>query len=218
MVFEFFYLFGLLAGFGLYALLSWIHSPLKHSVKVLVVAGAAAVVFLVSILVIGGFEGMPVGMGSAGLLTSAILLSFAGKVIWRKIIYAVVLLSAAAYILFQYTNEVNYWIVKKTHYSALTDAGDYIKRLQKDPAIRGYKTFPIAEGRQGLVLSLGGSMAGNTVEVLDVKESGYTTIIQIRTFYNQSGEPNPVIMIGLDRLQPEINVMDTDGTIYEKVK
>lgn len=59
-------------------------------------------------------------------------------------------------------------------------------------------------------------MAGNNIEVLNVEEYGDTTEIKIRTFYNQSSEKNPVIMIEIDRLQPEIIIMDTNGTIYEK--
>lgn len=52
--------------------------------------------------------------------------------------------------------------------------------------------------------------------MLDVEENGSTTKIKIRTFYNQSNEKNPMIMIGLDRLQPEIVIIDTNGTIYEE--
>ena len=91
----------------------------------------------------------------------------------------------------------------------------YAENLQNNPTVRGYKTFTISEGDPGIVLSLGNQMAGNNIEVLDVKEDGDTTIIQIRTFYNQSPDKNPYIMIGFNRLKPDIIIMDTDGTIYE---
>ncbi|WP_203364540.1 hypothetical protein [Bacillus sp. REN10] len=61
-------------------------------------------------------------------------------------------------------------------------------------------------------------MAGNNIEVLDVTEDGDTTEIKVRTFYNESSEKNPTIVIGLDRVQSEIVIMDTNGTIYEQVE
>ncbi|MEH7402926.1 hypothetical protein V7148_18300 [Gottfriedia acidiceleris] len=54
-------------------------------------------------------------------------------------------------------------------------------------------------------------MTGNNIEVLDVEESGDTTHIKIRTFQNKSIEKNPVIVMGLDRLQSEILITDTDA-------
>jgi hypothetical protein len=60
-------------------------------------------------------------------------------------------------------------------------------------------------------------MEGNDIEVLNVEEQGNTTLITIRSYYNQSNEKNPVIGIELNRIQSEIVIMDTNGTIYEEV-
>lgn len=159
---------------------------------------------------------MPYGVLSIGILSVSISLAFLGKnSLWEKSVYSIVILFVVLYISFVNLNKVDYWISKKSHYSSGDDVGLYIQQLQKDTTIQGYKTFTISEGNKGIVLSLGGKMAGNNIEVLDVKENGRTTEIKIRTFYNQSSEKNPVIMIGLDRLQAEI-IMDTNGTIYEE--
>ncbi|RYG71188.1 hypothetical protein EU245_14920 [Lentibacillus lipolyticus] len=121
-----------------------------------------------------------------------------------------------SYSALMYFNQVDYWIVKKTQYSGGDDFGAYTEQLQTDTTIQGYKTFPISEGKKAVILSLGEEMAGNNIEVLDVEEYGNTTEIKIRTFYNKSVEANPVIAIGLNRVQPEIIITDTDGRVYEK--
>lgn len=104
---------------------------------------------------------------------------------------------------------------KKVNYGDEVDL--YSQQLQKHTNIKGYRTFTVSEGDKAIVLSLDGKMAGNNIEVLDVKEKANTTIIKIRTFYNQSNEKNPWIMIGLNRLKSNIVIMDTDRTIYKEV-
>lgn len=211
------YLIGLLAGLGFYALTYLFVKEMENKIRVLVVVIIGIVILFGSITVIGGFVGMPFGVLSLGILTTSILLAFFGKSsIWKKSVYTFIILVFVSYSTFMYLNKVEYWIVKKTHYSTDNEVGSYIQQLQNDTSIQGYKTFTISEGNMGVVLSLGGKMAGNNIEVLDVKENGRTTEIKIRTFYNQSSEQNPVVIIGLDRLQSEIIIMDTNGTIYEE--
>lgn len=211
------YQIGLLIGLGIYALTFLFRTEMENKKRVLVVLIIGVLILLGSLTIIGGFEGMPYGVLSIGILTVSILLVFFGKkLIGRRFVYTFVILFVAVSISVINLNKVDYWIVKKTHYNSLDDIRAYTEQLQKDTTIQGYETFTISEGNKGVVLSLGEQMAGNNIEVLEVKESGETTEIKIRTFYNQSLEPNPVIMIGLSRLQPEIIIMDTDGTIYEK--
>lgn len=204
-------------GLGFYALAYLFVKETENKYRVIVVATIGILCLLGSITVIGGFGGMPFGVLSLGILSMSILLAFFGKsLVWKKSIYAFVLLFVVLYSAIMYVNQTDYWIVKKTHYSTDSEVNSYIRNLQSDPTIRGYETFTISEGNKGIVLSLGGEMAGNNIEVLDVTEYSGTTAIKIRTFYNKSTEKNPVIMIGLDRLQSEIVIMDTDGTIYGK--
>jgi hypothetical protein len=216
-LFAYMYLIGLLIGLVFYSLTYLFIKERENKKRVLVVFIMGVLFFLGSLIVIGGFEGMPYGVLSAGILTVSIMLAlFGNNLLWKKLVYTVIILFVVLYILFVNLNKVDYWIVKKTHYTSDADVGSYIQQLQKDTTIQGYKTFTISEGNKGIVLSLGGKMAGNNIEVLDIKEYGKTTVIKIRTFYNQSSEQNPVVMIGLDRLQPEIIIMDTNGTMYEK--
>jgi len=211
------FLIGLLIGLGVYALSYLFVKEMENKVRVSVVAMIGVLILIGSFTVIGGFEGMPFGVLSLGILTISLLLAFFGKSsLWKKLVFTFVILFVVSYSAFMYLNKVDYWVVKKTHYFSAGDVGSYMQQLQKDTTIQGYKTFTISEGNKGVVLSLGEKMAGNNIEVLDVKENGRTTEIKIRTFYNQSSERNPVIMIGLDRLKSEIIIMDTNGTIYEK--
>lgn len=216
-MFIYVYLIGLIIGLGLYALTYFFVKEMKNKNRVLAVAIIGALCLIGSVTVIGGFEGMPIGVLSLGILSISLLLAFFGKsLVWKKSIYAFVILFVLSYSAYMYLNQTDYWIVKKSHYSALSDVNSYIQNLQTDTTVQGYETFTITEGNKGVVLSLGDEMAGNNIEVLDVTEYGGTTTIKIITFYNQSKEKNPVIMIGLDRLQPEIVIMDTNGTIYDK--
>ncbi len=210
------YLIGLLIGLGCYSITFLFSKKSDNNRRVLVVYILGGVILLGSLIVIGGFEGMPFGVLSLGVFTVSFLLTlFGNKRIWKKLVYTVIILSVAFFILFDWLNKVDYWIGKKRDYG--DEVSIYTQQLQEDTSIRGYKAFTISEGDKGIVLSLGGKMAGNNIEVLDVKEQGNTTIIEIRTFYNQSAEKNPWILIGLNRLKSEVVIMDTDGTLYEEV-
>lgn len=216
-MFAFMYLTGLLVGLSFYSLTYLFAKELKNKKRALVVSIIGITFLLGSMFIIGGFKGMPYGVLSLGIITIAILFALFGKKsLWKKVIYTLVILFVASYFLFVSLNQVDYWIVKNPHFVSGDDVDSYIQLLQEDTSIQGYKTFTISEGSKGIVLSLGGNMAGNNIEVLDVTENYGTTEIKIRTFYNQSSEQNPIIMIGLDRLQDDIIIMDTDGTIYEK--
>ena len=217
MLFTYMYQFGLIIGLGIYALTFLFQKEMENKKKVLVIFIIGILFLFGSLTIFGGFEGMPYGLLSLGILTVSILLAlFGNNIKGRRFVYLFIILFVAVYTSVVNLNKVDYWIVKKNHYQSIDDVNLYSQQLQKDPTIRGYETFEISEGNKGVVLSLGEQMVGNSIEVLDVIERGKTTEIKIRTFYNQSIEPNPVIMIGLNRLQPEIIIIDTEGTIYEK--
>ena len=215
-VFAYMYLIGLLIGLACYSLTYLFSKTISNPKRVIIVAIIGAVFLFGSIFVIGGFEGMPFGVLSIGIFTVSILLAFLGRFpIWTKTVYVVIILTFVFIVSADYLNKVDYWVIKKRDFEG--EIITYAEGLQNDPTIRGYRTFTISEGDPGIVLSLGDQMAGNNIEVLDVKEDGGTTVIQIRTFYNQSPDKNPYIMIGLNRLKQDVIIMDTDGTIYENI-
>ncbi|WP_245680456.1 hypothetical protein [Bacillus marinisedimentorum] len=218
-MFIWMYIIGLIIGLGVYGLTYLFSKEAKNSKRVLVVLVLGVLGLLGSILIIGGFEGMPFGVLALGIITISILMAFIGESsLWKLSISTFIVLFVLSYSAVMYFNQVDYWIVKKPHYDSAPDIRSYMNELQQNPSIKGYKTFTISEGNKGVVLSLGGQMAGNNIEVMDVTEHGNTTEIKVRTFYNKSPEQNPVVMIGLDRIQPEVVIMDTDGTIYEEAK
>lgn len=210
------YLIGLLVGLGCYSLTYLFAKDTDNSRRVIVVFIIGAICLLGSLIIIGGFAGMPFGVLSVGIFTASILLAFfGGNSLWKKAIYTIIISCVVLFVSFDYLNKVDYWVGKKVNYGDEVDL--YSQQLQKHTNIKGYKTFTVSEGDKAIVLSLGEKMAGNNIEVLDVKEKANTTIIKIRTFYNQSNEKNPWIMIGLNRLKSNIVIMDTDGTIYKEV-
>jgi hypothetical protein len=217
-MFVYMFLIGLLVGLGGYALTYVFSKSLENKKRVLTLLVLGILTLIGSITVIGGFEGMPFGVLALGIITISILFSlFGNSTFWKKSVYTFVLIFIALYCAFSYFNKVDYWVIKKTHYFSGDDIGLYVQQLQKDFSIKGYKVFTITEGNKGLVLSLGGEMEGNDIEVLSVKEQGNMTVVTIKSYYNQSDEKNPVIALGLNRLQSEVIVMDTNGTIYEEV-
>ncbi len=218
-MFIWMYLIGLIIGLGVYGLTYLFSKKAKNSKRVVVVLMLGMLGLLGSILIIGGFEGMPFGVLALGIITISIFMAFIGESsLWKLSISTFIVLFVLSYGAVMYFNQVDYWIVKKSHYNSAPDIRSYMNELQQNPSIQGYTTFTISEGDKGVVLSLGGQMAGNNIEVLDVTEYGNTTEIKVRTFYNKSPEQNPVVMIGLDRIQPEVVIMDTNGTIYEEAK
>jgi hypothetical protein len=77
-------------------------------------------------------------------------------------------------------------------------------------------TYKVYDNAKTVILSLGKEMAGDNIEVLEVKEDGNTTVIKVRTFYNRSDEKNPFIVVGLDRVQSDVVIEDTNGTVFKE--
>ncbi|EIT84876.1 hypothetical protein A374_14330 [Fictibacillus macauensis ZFHKF-1] len=207
---------GLIAGVGLYALTYLFSQKLAHLKRALTVFIAGVVALLASLIVIGGFEGMPYGMLGFGLITSAVVLAILGrKALWRKVAFLLIMVVAAGSLFFTHSN-VHYWVIEKTDHMGSEDALAYSKQLEINPSIKGYKIFTISEGKKGVMLSLGEQRAGNTIQVKSVKGQGDETVIEVSSTHNKSQEKNPWIMIGVDSLQSNVIVKDVDGTVYEK--
>ncbi|WP_081092309.1 YesK family protein [Peribacillus simplex] len=171
-------------------------------------------ILVFSLFVIGGFEGMPYGVLSLGVMTLAILYFFLNRYpLGRKILFIGVPLIMALHILFIFINQVDYRVVDKER---LTDdeTGNYIEKIEKDTSIVGYKKFKGGEGEDFLLISMGGERKGNTIEVLEVNEDSEKTIIRIRTSFNKNPEPNPYIAVALTRIKSKVVILDTDGTNY----
>lgn len=113
-MFVYMYLIGLLIGLGLYALTYLFVKEMENKKRVFVVVTFGVLTLVGSLTVIGGFEGMPFGVLSLGILTISILLAFFGAhPLWRKSVYTFVILFVISYSTFMYLNKVDYWIVKK---------------------------------------------------------------------------------------------------------
>src|SRR5699024_1643020 len=161
---AFMYFIGLIIGLVVYSLTYLFVKEMENKNRALIVLIIGIISLLGSLFVIGGFEGMPFGVLSLGIITVAILFAFIGKnLLWKKVVYTFIILFTIVYFAFANLNQVDYWIVKKTHYDLGDDVGIYMQKLQNDTTIKGYKTFTISEGNKGVVLSLGDDMAGNNI-------------------------------------------------------
>ncbi|WP_052350214.1 hypothetical protein [Virgibacillus sp. SK37] len=213
------FIVGLVVGLIIHACTYIFTSKWDNRQRAMAVGVSGAALLMVSLTVIGGFAGMPFGVISIGIFSVAILMViFKNNTLWKKIVYTFIITTVLCYSVFIYLNQTDYWVIKKSQYYQGDEVGTYLQKLQEDPTIEGYKTFTISEGNKSIILSLGEEMAGNDIEVLDVEEQSYTTIVKVKSYYNQSSEKNPVIAIGLDRLKESIVIMDTNGTMYEEVE
>ncbi|MFE4814500.1 hypothetical protein ACFQ9Y_25845 [Peribacillus simplex] len=95
----------------------------------------------------------------------------------------------------------------------------YYEELQVKTDTQGFKKLEPNNGEKVIVLSLGKEKQGNNnIEVTGIEKQGDRTLINVKTFDNQSTEKNPTIIILLDKLGENVVVKDTDGTVYEEVK
>lgn len=218
-LFMFMYLMGLMLGVLSYALTYYFSKKTNYKNRSGIISLTGVIVIICGFLV-GGFEGMPFGVMSLGFFTVALLLFiFGGKEVWKKCVLTIIVIFVLCAFVFSAMNQIEYWTVKKSDQVLAHDneLGLYIKKVKKDSNMRGFEVFPLGEDAKAIVLSLGGAMEGSNIEVLNVEEEYDKTIVKVKSFYNNSSEPNPFIIIGLDRIKSEIEVIDTDGTMYEEL-
>ena len=188
---------------------------IEERTQFLLLLSVGILILVFSLFVIGGFEGMPFGVLSLGVLTLAVIYFFLNRYsLGRKILFIGVPLIITLHILYVFINQVDYRVVDKERLTADDEIGNYIGKIEKDTSIVGYKKFKGDEGEDFLLISMGGSRKGNTIEVLEVNEDSEKTIIRIRMYYNKNPEPNPYIAIALTRIKSKVVILDTDGTNY----
>lgn len=188
---------------------------IEERTQFLLLFSVGILILVFSLFVIGGFEGMPFGVLSLGVLTLAVIYFFLNRYsLGRKILFIGVPLIITLHILYVFINQVDYRVVDKERLTADDEIGNYIGKIEKDTSIVGFKKFKGDEGEDFLLISMGGSRKGNTIEVLEVNEDSEKTIIRIRMYYNKNPELNPYIAIALTRIKSKVVILDTDGTNY----
>jgi hypothetical protein len=214
------YLAGLLLGVAFYALTIYFSKEIDNKKRNIIVAGIGVLV-VIGGLMIGGFNGMPISVIGVGILTVAILLMIVGnRLLGRKVIFAIAVL--VPLIFFTYnsldTFSGNYVGVAAKDEKLYPDIKKYYEQLQVNTNVKGFKTFNSYEGEKAIVLSLGEEKKGNNIEVLGIEKRGERSIVNIRTFDNKSSEKNPTIIIVTEKIEPNIEIKDTDGTVYKEVR
>ncbi|SNT56743.1 hypothetical protein SAMN05444672_1562 [Bacillus sp. OK838] len=213
------YATGLLIGVALVAL-SYFSKELDHKKRSIFVA-VIGVLAIIGGLVIGGFEGMPISTIGIGILTVSILLLIAGnRSLVRNVVFALVVLVPLAVFIYAGVDKFygNNFIVVAKNENMDTYLKQYYEELQVKTDTQGFKRFEPNNGEKLIVLSLGKEKQGNNIEVAGVEKQGDRTLINVKTFENQSTEKNPTIIIFLDKLGKNVVVKDADGTVYEEVK
>ena len=212
---------GILAGIGCYAMTYYISKLISPLYRSLMVGGAAVMLLLASIALIGGWDGIPFGFMAIGIGIVSVLLALTIRFPLIKRIGLVLLAGWAGLLLVTplLAGETNYWVLDKQGTDGYTDSSlsSEYDALQRNASVRGYSIHTISEGNPAIVLSLGEEMKGSNLEVVNVENENNRTTITVRSFASGSPEANPTIMIGLNELKEEIIVTDTDGTRYPKL-
>lgn len=214
------YSMGLLIGILLYALTVYFSKDIAVHKRSLWMLGFGILV-VVAGLFVGGFEGMAVSMTGAGIITvSGLLFITKRNLLLRKMVIAVAII--APLVIFTYTGynkNVSFTVAAKDE-NMDKSLKDYYTYLQKNSEIRGFRILDANEGEKAISLSLGREKKGNSIEVKDIKRNSGNTIINIRSFENQSTEENPTVIFIIENYKPNNSVIikDTDGTVYPAIK
>lgn len=210
-------LIGLVIGIIIYSVTYVYGRGISNSKRSVFVLCVGIVLLISSVVIIGGFAGMPFGVVSFGIVLMSVIFFITGKnLFWKKSACLIVVIYAIVFSAYTYFNKIDYWVVDK---ESIQDQGllPHLHNIEGDPAISGFKVFNILEGSKGVFLTLGEKMSGNTIELVDVENRNGRTEIKIRTNYNNSTEKNPYILIGINKIEPEILITDTDGTVYKEI-
>ncbi|AOH57431.1 hypothetical protein ABE28_024090 (plasmid) [Peribacillus muralis] len=183
------YATGLLIGVALVTLSSFL-KELDHKKRSIFVA-VIGVFAVIGGLVIGGFEGMPISIIGIGILTVPILLLFAGnKSMIRNMVFAIVVLVPLAVFIYAGVDKIfgdNFIVVAKNE-NLDTYLKQYYEELQVKTDKQGFKRLEPNNGEKVIVLSLGKEKQGNNIEVTGIEKQGDRTLINVKSFYNQSTE------------------------------
>ena len=87
----------------------------------------------------------------------------------------------------------------------------HVKYLQPDR--KGFKSINISEGKLMVVITTGTNKL--ELEAVDVEILDDETIITVREVEADSDEINPYILIGLERKNGKLTVVNEDGEEYE---
>lgn len=214
------YFLGLLIGIAFYALTFYFSKEMNDDKRKMIV-GVIGLVSVLGGLVVGGFSGMPITLMGTGNFTVSLLLWFGGKSpLWRKAILSIVVLVALGGLISIGLDKLNgsRFTVDEKDEKLDPILKNYYEHLQVNTDIKGWKTFDTYGDDKAIILSLGGDKKGNNIEVLGIEKKSARIIVNIRTFENQSTEENPTIIVLIDKLEPNIEIKDTDGTIYKEVQ
>ncbi|WP_252502486.1 hypothetical protein [Sporosarcina sp. Marseille-Q4943] len=107
-----------------------------------------------------------------------------------------------------------YWVLDKKRLDEEPAVRQYVNYLQNEKTDRkAFKLIDIAEGKQLVVVSTGTNKL--ELEAVDVEVLDDETIVTVREVEADSNEVNPYILIGLDRKNGKLKVVNEDGEEYE---
>ncbi|MCM3711234.1 hypothetical protein [Sporosarcina luteola] len=107
-----------------------------------------------------------------------------------------------------------YWVLDKKRLNEEPAVRQYVNYLQDDKTERkGFKVIDIAEGKKMVVVSTGTNEL--ELEAVDVEVLDDETIVTVREVEADSDETNPYILIGLERKNGGVRVINEEGEEYE---
>lgn len=107
-----------------------------------------------------------------------------------------------------------YWVGNEKDIDKEPAVRQHVNYLQNEkPDRKGFKSINIAEGNLMVVVSTGTNKL--ELEAVDVEILDDETIITVREVEADSDKINPYILIGLERKNGKLKVVNEDGEQYE---
>ncbi|MGG3655135.1 hypothetical protein ABES36_28405 [Bacillus pseudomycoides] len=118
----------------------------------------------------------------------------------------------------------DYHIIKPSEYDDVysredhTDIAIFKRRVEKNPQLKGYNTYPGSEGRgKTFALAIGNEHKNSNIKIEKVLEKGDTTQIIIKISKNSNDIENPMIAFQVYKVLKNIEIQDNEGNIYPKI-
>ncbi|MED1556852.1 hypothetical protein [Bacillus paramycoides] len=132
------------------------------------------------------------------------------------------------YISFMYLEKFDltsgYHIIKPSEYDDVysredhTDLAIFKRRVEKDPQLKGYNTYPGFEGRgKTFALAIGNEHKNSNIKIEKVVEKESTTQIIIKISKKSNDIENPMIAFQVYKVLKNIEIKDNEGNIYPNI-
>ncbi|MFD3447389.1 hypothetical protein ACFDTO_22615 [Microbacteriaceae bacterium 4G12] len=94
----------------------------------------------------------------------------------------------------------------------------YVKQVQEDPSIRGFKVFNNGEGRKKIVVLTLGDQVHGKMDIQSIKADKHKTKVTVKRTEKKAEEKNSMLIFQINYVPGQIEITDTEGNTYKEFK